>query len=51
MPPRASAHLITTKIASDLRDIVPFIEWLRHSDNFRSVEKRRWRQFKRAGAR
>ena len=36
---------------SDLRDIVPFFEWLRHSDNFRSVEKRRWRLFKRAGAR
>jgi RNA polymerase II subunit A small phosphatase-like protein len=34
---------------SDLRDILPFLEWLRHVDNFRSVEKRRWREFKIAG--
>jgi RNA polymerase II subunit A small phosphatase-like protein len=34
---------------ADLRDILPFMDWLRHTDNFRSVEKRRWRQFKTAG--
>jgi RNA polymerase II subunit A small phosphatase-like protein len=30
---------------SELRDILPFLEWLRHRNNFRSVEKRRWRAF------
>jgi len=33
---------------SDLRDILPFLEWMRHADNFRSVQKRRWREFKSA---
>lgn len=29
----------------ELRDVLPFLGWLRGIDNLRSVEKRNWRQF------
>jgi RNA polymerase II subunit A small phosphatase-like protein len=31
---------------TELRDVVPFLEWLRRVENFRAEEKRHWRQFK-----
>jgi TFIIF-interacting CTD phosphatase-like protein len=42
---------------TELRDLLPFLEWLRGVENFRAVEKRHWRQFnpgqsgRRAGCR
>jgi TFIIF-interacting CTD phosphatase-like protein len=30
---------------TELRDLLPFLEWLRGAENFRAVEKRHWRQF------
>lgn len=34
---------------TELRDVLPFLEWLQSVENFRSVEKRRWREFIQAG--
>jgi RNA polymerase II subunit A small phosphatase-like protein len=30
---------------TELRDLLPFLEWLRAVENFRTTEKRHWRQF------
>jgi TFIIF-interacting CTD phosphatase-like protein len=30
---------------TELRDLLPFLEWLRGVENFRTTEKRHWRQF------
>jgi TFIIF-interacting CTD phosphatase-like protein len=35
---------------TELRDLLPFLERLRSAENFRTVEKRHWRQFKLSGA-
>jgi RNA polymerase II subunit A small phosphatase-like protein len=32
---------------TELRDLLPFLEWLRGVENVRTEEKRHWRQFKR----
>jgi TFIIF-interacting CTD phosphatase-like protein len=33
---------------TELRDLLPFLSWLRDSENVRKVEKRHWRQFRAA---
>jgi RNA polymerase II subunit A small phosphatase-like protein len=33
---------------TELRDLLPFLEWLREMDNIRGVEKRYWRSFRPA---